>query len=438
MSAVLLGVLCALTPAASSTPTLSLAEAVSRALGHNGGVRVRRADRAMAELAERRAMLAQVRARVDASLEELWARAGMLGDRPASTTLGLSDLSARVEVPLFAGFRLSAGIAQAEARSRAAEADVAAAEREVAREVALAFAAVHALEQRLEVEQAAQARVTEAERAAAVRVSTGLAPRVDSERLAARRLAGEVTSIELAGERAVALAGLAAALDWQGPLSLEPPPRPAPLSLGVDELLVRARSRRSELRAAEHRVEAEAEGVTIARAGWLPELTAVGSIQLGNNPAVAGVGARGVSGAASPFAELTLDVQAGVRLSINLFDTFATTDAVTSAQQLEQRRRAEQHQLVQQVEREVHTAYARVQQAQRVARAIEPAQAGAEAARALIARRYEAGEASVLELLDAELELLELHRRRARTIATLQQAWLELEAAVGRIIGVES
>lgn len=438
MSAALLGVLLAVTPVASSTPTLSLGEAVSRALGRDGAVGVRRAERSRATLAERRASLARVRVRVDASLEELWARAGMLGERPTSTTLGLSDLAARAEVPLFAGFRLSAGIAQAEALSRAAEAEVSAAEREVAREVALTFAAVHAVELRLAVEQAAQARVVEAERAAAVRVGAGLASQVDRERLAARRLAGEVTVVELAGERAVALAGLAAALGWSGPLALEPPPAPTPVVLDLEVLLSRARQRRSDLRAAEQRVAAEAEGVTIARAGWLPELTAVGLVQLGNNPAVAGVGAREVSGAASPFADLTLDVQAGVRLSINLFDTFATTDAVTGAEQLEQLRRTEHQQLAQAIEREVHVAHSRVQRAQQVALALEPAEGRAEAARALIARRYEAGEASVLELLDAELELLELHRRRARNTATLQQAWLELEAAVGRIIGVES
>ncbi len=438
MSASLLAVLFAVTPTVSSTPTLSLAEAVSRALGRDGGVAVRRAERARAELAQRRAELARVRVRVDASLEELWARAGMLGERPASTTLGLSDVSARAELPLFAGFRLSAGIAQAEALSRAASADVASAEREVAREVALTFAAVHGLELRLAVERAAQARVVDAERAAAVRVGTGLAPRVDVERLAARRLAGEVTLVELVGERAVALADLAAVLGWSGPLVLEPPSLPPPLSLDVHELLARARVRRSELVAAEHRRAAEAEGVTIARAGWLPELTAVGLVQLGNNPAVAGVGAREVSGAASPFADLTLDVQAGVRLSINVFDTFATTDAVAAAEQLEALRGAEQRQLAQQVEREVQTAYSRVQRAEQVARALAPAEAQAEATRGLVARRYEAGEASVLELLDAELELQELSRRRARITATLEQAWLELEAAVGQIIGVES
>jgi len=106
-----------------------------------------------------------------------------------------------------------------------------------------------------------------------------------------------------------------------------PPSTAAPAS--PDALVQEALDARPELRAAELRGQALVEESRSVASAYWPQLDAGLLMQLGNNPALAGSGSRSVSAdAAIPFVNIVGDVQVGLTLRMNIFDTFRTAHAV--------------------------------------------------------------------------------------------------------------
>lgn len=182
---------------------------------------------------------------------------------------------------------------------------------------------------------------------------------------------------------------------------------------------------------------AQEAAVRMVESAYYPELGLSGLFQVGNNPFLAGVGSRAISGSENPFANIRADVQLGLTLSINLFDTLHTHTAVREANYEQQKLELEQRRAARLVETEIRVAEAKIAHQQAVRERLAPAQDVARDNLSIIQRRYENGEALVFELLDAEVELLNVERQLAEASADLRLAWLELSAATGSIVGVE-
>jgi outer membrane protein len=278
-----------------------------------------------------------------------------------------------------------------------------------------------------------------AEEIAGSRVRAGLAPPIDENRAATRRMLQDVALADLEGQLHEATASLAVMLGIESEVVLtEAPEQRASLPAPVAELVSSARSERPELAAARARLTAQAAAVRMAKSAYYPQLSAYSLLQYGNNPALAGVGSRSISGAANPFSGMAGDFQAGVTLSMNFFDTLNTDHAVKDARYEESRLGLEIERSQRIVDSEVRTARARVVHYHDVRSKLSPALEIARDNVDIVQKRYENGEALVFELLDTQIELLNIERQLSDAAAELSLAWLELDASLGNVVGADS
>ncbi len=209
----------------------------------------------------------------------------------------------------------------------------------------------------------------------------------------------------------------------------ESPPPP------VEELLDEAKRARPELLGARLNREAQHQAVRIAQSGFYPQLAAYGLLQFGNNPYLPGSGARSFSTAANPFQGVAGNLTLGATMSMNFFDTLNTWTSSKDAKYEEARLGEEERRLERVVEADVRYAHARLGHlyAQRA-----PLLSARDVARdnlSILAGRYRNGDALVIELLDGQNDLAGIEAQLADLSGQLQLAWIELDAALGRVVG---
>jgi outer membrane protein len=418
--------------------TLTLAEAVELAIAEEPLIAQAGIARERAELAVFRAQLDRFSLKVDAQLQELWAKTNIGGSRGESIDggLGLSNVSANLNVPIFSGFRVEANVARAKHLDEASGHDLLRQKRDTALAVARAYWAVRKIGLLGEVQARALERLRRAEEIASSRVRAGLAPPIDENRAISRRMLQEATLADLDGQLREASEELAVALGLQGAIVLsDTPDVPAEMPAETESLLAKARSGRPELLLAQSYLDAQHETIRIAESGYYPQLSAFSLLQYGNNPFLAGAGSRGVFGTANPFKNMAGDFQIGVTLAYNIFDTLNTHTSVKDARYEQSRLAEESRRIARIIETDVRAARAKVGHFFEVRSRLQPAEALARDNLSIIQKRYENGEALVFELLDAELELLNIERQLADATSELRLAWLELDASLGAVVG---
>ncbi len=179
----------------------------------------------------------------------------------------------------------------------------------------------------------------------------------------------------------------------------------------LEKELATAKRRRASLKVQERNVRNESEQVQIARAGGKPRLEASAGYEMRNS-------------------RLTDDISHeangwffGVQGSWNVFDSGATAGKVMQAQAKLGTARVRQQDAIQQVELEVHRAFAKVRESKElIASQVKTVEQADEALR-LSKERLAAGAGTQLDVLDARVALT-----RART--TELQALYEYNAAV--------
>lgn len=208
-----------------------------------------------------------------------------------------------------------------------------------------------------------------------------------------------------------------AGLDASAPGGAEPP--------ALEELLATARRRRPTVAAAAAQVEAADAGVSAARAGYLPTLSAQSSY--GRRSTDTLVGGDGV--VADPSRAYVASV--GVVLSWNLFAGRATEATAQRARLSADRTRATSARTLDGVARELTAARrAVVAQARQVALAADNLGA-AEQGLTLARQRLEAGLASQLEVRDATLKLTQAELSLVQARIDHAVAAADLSRAVG-------
>ena len=444
---------------ARAARSLTLKEAVALAFRQDPLVEEARIAVDRSRLAVLRAQLDRVSVKADGSISELWS-VGNLGGPTIYTCQiggftvqldpdscaakngqssvaatqypsggqGLTNLQARINVPLFSGFAVEANVALKQRLEDVTTASLRDVRRQTALSVARAYWAVRRLAILRDVQAASIERLRDAEAIADARVKAGLAPPIDRNRATLTRLSRTATVADLGGqvrEQTVQLAillGLDEEVDLIDPPDLPAAAVPPPLA----ELLDDAAHGRADLLRAGLQLEAQHQAVRIAKSSWYPQLNGTALFQYGNNQFNIGSGVRGTSSSANPFTGLSGSLTFGLTLSMNVKD--ARDEEARLAQE---RRLADRH-----VRADVRGAHARVLH---LAGRRVPLIAAAEVARdnlAILDGRYKNGDALVIEFLQAQIDLADAELTLADVTAQLHLAWLELDAALGSTPGV--
>jgi outer membrane protein TolC len=175
--------------------------------------------------------------------------------------------------------------------------------------------------------------------------------------------------------------------------------------------------------------------VRIAQSNYYPQLSLIGLFQYGNNQLSIGTGARDVSSAANPFSGLSGDLTLGASLNYNFFNMLTDYTTTRDAKYEVTRLLAEERRAARAVDADVLAARARVQ---RFYTRRGPLQEAVNIARdnaKILEARYKNGDALVIELLDAQVELSTAESSLVDVEAQLELAWLELRAAMGEQLG---
>jgi outer membrane protein TolC len=345
----------------------------------------------------------------------------LLCDTEAHRYGGTADLV----IPIWSGFAVEADLSRARWTERAAQAQKRVTARTVGLDAARAYWAVRRVELLRDVEAEAVRRDQEIEQIVRARVVSGVAPQVDLNRALVSTLREQSNLASLAGQVSEARAQLAAALQVDDEVALtEDPSAHAQLLLPLGDAVATARSERPELVASQAQVMAQGEAVRAAKGPYWPQLSLFAHADIAN---------ANVVFTTLPQEELFANFAAGAQVTWTLFDTLTTWAIVKDA-------RFQLHRLQQDrvragvlVDADVKGAYARVTRTLAQKSPLEQAVAVARDNLEIIRRRYEAGDALVIELLDAQVQLLQAESSRIDNAVALAQADAELQAALGRL-----
>lgn len=482
-------------PPSGAPRSLSLRDAIERAMRTDPAIDSARANRSRSELAVLRSQLDRFSLRVDAFVTEQYRVTNLGGAAPSPScgvlaptkpliggdplyaplqilsvspnglssptaaecasvmgqyvspdavqagALGQFNLSADLRVPLFTGFRVSSNVARSQIQRDSTIATLQQTERQVALDAVRAYWGVRRIELQLAVSENALARYDEAVAVVAARVKNGLAPVVDLNRIEARRQNEVSRRADLVGLANESRAQLAVALGLGGesialnePADLPPPPQALSGTTPdeVDHLLDEARSQRPELKVARLNSAAAAQSVRMALSGYYPQVSLSGLLQFTNNPFNPLVGARNANSSANPFENITGSVFFGGTVTLNLFDTLNTYTAVRDARLDQRRLLAEEARIGRLIEADVRVLHARLV---KLYSTREPLLRSREIARdnlSILERRYKSGDVVILDLIDAAVELINAEINLTNQAATIAQTWSELYLAAGR------
>ena len=438
---------------------LSLADAIALARSHRSEIGQAEVDLRRAELNTLRAKLERAHLTLEASATEqasVFRSTGvsaqlLCGVNPSATTTmsgatipGASSsqcpieahpysLTANLNVPIWSGFTVEAHLAGARASERASVASRRAALNAIGLDAANAYWEVRRAELALQVARRALDRTQAIERAAKTRVSAGIAPQVDYERahVSSMRQAETVNSIE--SQELVARAQLGAALQVDEPLELsEDPAAHAPPLPPLPNALDTAERHRPELQALGAIVDAQVQAVRAAKGGYWPQVSLFGQATVGNQDFF------GTAAAVHPLSaetseELVFTALAGVKIDWVFFDTLSTWTAVRDAGFVRDRARLDIERTRYQVRADVQSAHGRLRTALERKLLVADAVASARRALDLLSKRYQVGEALLVEMLLAQTDLAQLEGDLMDASVATAEAEAALLAATGQL-----
>jgi outer membrane protein TolC len=468
------------TPAGAATRELTLAQAVDLAFKSDPTLAEAKIQRDRSKWVTLRAQLDRFSLKIDGSIQEIWQKSNIGGPTifdnncstpnpfaPGSTInlpfgqdqcnqvpgsmftsmpdpvqspqqgIGTFNLQAQLNVPIFAGFRVQSNVDRAKRLEDASIVGIRQARKDVALAVMRSYWSVRRLDLLVEVQRRSIQRLKEAEMVTDGRVKAGLAPPIDRNRATLRRLQTEASIADLQGQSKESGQQLAVALGVTDDLVLlDNPNVPETPPPSVDELIAEAKGFRPEIATARYQAAAGHQAVRMAMSNFYPQLSGFGFFQFTNNAFSFVTGTRSASDQPNPFQDIAGNLTVGLNLSMNFFDTLNTWTGTKDALFEEARLQEEIRRFARIVDSDVRTAYARlVHLYQRRAPLIAALEIATDNLKILEAR-YKNGDALVIEYLDGQNDLITAEQQVVDVTAQLQQAWLELEAALGRVVGV--
>ncbi|MBK1878121.1 TolC family protein [Pelagicoccus mobilis] len=183
--------------------------------------------------------------------------------------------------------------------------------------------------------------------------------------------------------------------------------------------LLKAHEERPELKRLEKLVSAQEEGVVIARSGYRPEVALIGAYQFNK------------ANESSSFDNALDGWVAGLEVNVPIFDGRRTRGQVVQAKSQLEQAEIELQQSKLAVEVEVRRAYSDMQAAAELADASIQVVEQAEEALNLADVRYEAGDASQLDVLQARVSLTESRLNQEEAFFSYNVAVAQLRRAIG-------
>ncbi len=447
---------------------LTLAEAVGLAMRIDPMVAEAHITEQRSQLAVLRAQLDRFQLKVDGQLQELWDRGNIGGPTAYNCTIfgytttaskaactanmgtlggavsdssaqGLSNLTAQFNYYLFSGFRVEANVKKAKLNDTAAIVQIKQQRKDLALSVARAYWQVRHAMILATVQQAALERIVEAERIADARVRAGLAAPIDKNRATQRKLT-QISAVEdLLGQARAAAAGLAVTLGIQGEIELvDDPPIPDAAPVSAEDMVRDAFHRRPEVQNARLQTEMQHQQVRIARSNFFPQLSLSALFQYGNRVFSIASGASSFSASANPFVGLQGDLNLYANLSMNFFDTFNTYTATGDARYQEKLNMQEERRFQRLVDADVRNAHANLVRLYAKRAPLITAREIARDNLTIQESRYKNGDILMTDYLEAQLDLSTAELNLADVTASLQEQWLELQAALGFIVGTDN
>ncbi len=262
----------------------------------------------------------------------------------------------------------------------------------------------------------------ESKRQAALRIAAGLGLKSDELRASTHLAAMEQKKISAINNLTLARMQLAIVtggnpgdeLDVVEPVQINPPEKK------VDAMIALALSERKDLYAAE-RVREQADAAVLqARSGFLPTAAAIGSWQMNDHNTV--------------FGREHDSWMVGVSLRWNIFDGFRTWHNDRQARSMRTSANEQLEQIRKQVSYQVHEAWLRRIEAEKLKDVSSAALISAEEAVRLLGKRFDNALATMLELLDAQSALNQARANLLESEANLQLATARLYHAAGVLL----
>jgi outer membrane protein len=326
--------------------------------------------------------------------------------------------SVLVEQPVFDGGATRFAVRSARIASDLAVAAQDAAGQDLALQAAAAFVRVLQLDAEAGATQAAiDAAQSDRDRAAARRDSgivtdaDVLAVEVHLAEMRARR----ITAIgDLAIARIALNTAIGAPLDDQ--TALAPPAAPGS-STPIGELLVQARSSSAEQRQAALRAEAAAAALASARSAFLPRVLLQGGLEADG----------------SSLTDQQANWVVGASVQLNVFRGGGDAARVREARFAQTRAEADRQRVERDLEVDVRAAGVRLDTARAREQAGRAALAQAVESRRIVRERYEAGLATITDVLRAAGAVLDAEARASASGLTVVLEAVALERAIGRL-----
>lgn len=425
----LCSVLCA-APAQAST-RLSLADAVALARCRRSDVAQADIDVDLSRLNVLRAKLERVHLTVAVSFNEQYERLNINAPMALCASFGeacnaadeahLFNATAALAVPVWSGLSVEADLSRAKALHRAARAEREAKLRALVREVTGAYWAVRRAEMLLSLARTAARRNEEIAALVKARADRGIVSYVDYNRAQTMVLSERNDVRRLEEQVETAHAALAAALQIDDDIELtdEVPLQAAPLPR-LGDLLTQARVARPEVKALQANLEAQQQQVRSVQGQLWPQVGLFANGSLGNS-------AFGL-----PQSTLIGNFSVGVSVNWTVFDMLTTWNNVREARYLRDRVAQDRRRIDYTVRAEVRAAYVRLSKALERRDSILRAVGLAESTVDLIRKRYLTGTSLVIEVLNAESELLRLESEAADNAVEIADARAELWLASGQ------
>jgi outer membrane protein len=330
--------------------------------------------------------------------------------------------------PIYTGGRTQALIRAAGAEAAAVTADVAALRNDLRLEVATAFWALVTARSTVDVLEEGVARAQAHLRHARERFDAGLAPPNEVSSAEAQESQQRMLLIEATNRQALSsseLARLIGVADLTRPI--EPDAvldgsRGRDATAALPDLVAQALSARAERTALVRRVEVAEQQRTVARAGGRPVVAVTGGVDYARpNPRV------------FPRAERWDDSwDIGVSLTWSLWDGGRVRAELGQADRLASAARRRLEEFDERLALEVRQRQLEISSHQAAVAAADDAIRAAREARRIVNDRYLTGLATALEVLDADLTLLEVELDRTRALANVRLAEAQLARALGR------
>lgn len=329
------------------------------------------------------------------------------------------DAALEIKQPIFSGFKTTSAVDSAEAQVKAQRAILENAEQETLYQAAKAYLDVLRSQKILELTQSNESVLTTNLAATNERLRVGEVTKTDTAQSEARLSAATARRIKAQGDLAADRAAYIRVIGAE-PASLQQPQIPSNAPSAFDEVIQDATTHNPAILAADHTVTAAQANITQAQGALLPDLSLVGTLSHAQDQSVL---MQDRQNAATIMA----------RLTIPLYTSGSDDARIRAAKETEAQKRYERTDIRQQIRELATRAWQNLKTAQAAIIATKAQRDAAQLALRGVQEERAAGTRTVLDVLNAEQELLSANVDLVQADHDQALALLQIKAAIGKL-----